>query len=143
MFTFDLQRFDSITDDDYNLKQGLRNIITSLNSKIEGEYVMASNANMTIDDVVDTIINALQSGGGSAPAIGLLNPNLRIVPDAALPLQHVTWDGDGVCTVYDLTDEGYNYTVRKDIPPLQVAPVIYLLESDGTYRRDWMVINNA
>ena len=66
MFTFDLQRFDSVVDDDYNLKQGLRNIITSLNSKIEGEYVMASNANMAIDDVVDTIINALQQSGGSS-----------------------------------------------------------------------------
>ena len=115
MFTFDLQRFDSVIDNDYNLKQGLRNIITSLNSKIEGEYVMASNANMTIDDVVDAIINALQSG--ATPTTAKLEPALYFNEfgwsydsSRRAYYKEFTYNGDGVVVAY-ISNENYGRTV--------------------------------
>lgn len=78
--------------------------------------------------------------GGS----GLLNPNLHIEDGL------VYWEGNGVCKVY--------YTVYKPAPTMgsetipkpnqsqesrdyNYYPVVYVLESDGTYAKDWLIVD--
>ena len=78
MFTFDLQRysssnFDSITDNDYNLKQGLRNIIVGLTNNIDNNFLHKESLQFSQSDVTDVMSSATlgggstQSGGGSNP----------------------------------------------------------------------------
>ena len=93
MFIFDLQRFD-------DLKQGLRNIITNLNSKIENEYVMSSVVNFTSSDVSDVMSAASLSGGQSSGGSGKPEPTLTVTPNGSDDEQirangyTVTYDGD-------------------------------------------------
>lgn len=113
MFTFDLQRFDSVIDNDYNLKQGLRNIITSLNSKIESEYVMASSVNMTIDDVTDVMSSATLGGGSTV--VTKTTPTLSLgswTTSGTTYSAAITYNGDGTLSTSTGTITGGTLTVN-------------------------------
>lgn len=67
MFNFDLQRFDSVLDDDYNLKQGLRNIIVGHMNNIDNNFLHKESLQFSQSDVTDVMSDATL-GGSSTPA---------------------------------------------------------------------------
>ena len=71
------------------------------------------------------------TGGGSTPA-GLLDPNLRITNAT------ITWDGDGVCYTGNKSSTfTWNDPIEKGS---HATEGFFLLESDGTYAKDWVII---
>ena len=87
------------------------------------------------------------SSGSSTPAAaGLLDPNLRYYAPASDPTEEqeeeaLTWEGDGICYKYsDLNDEPE--TIEKGVETAKDPNTLYVLESDGTYAKDWLSVND-
>lgn len=98
-------------------------------NSIAGGFAQMVNAlttntfvNAEVVKKMDTTEEEQQSGGGS----GLLDPNLHI----DYKNSEITWFGNGVCKTGDGT------VIEKGI---LAESEVYVLESDGTYARDWLL----
>lgn len=98
-------------------------------NSIAGGFAQMVNAlttntfvNAEVVKKMDTTEEEQQSGGGGT---GLLDPNLHIDDKSS----EITWLGNGVCKKGDGT------VITKGV---LVESTVYVLESDGTYDKDWI-----
>ena len=98
--------------------------------------VLNSVARIDKQDITDA-----QEGDTPTPTPsggGLLNPNLR--RESGTYEDFITWEGDGVCKYYDFSDNTINmYSISKGTELSgRYYACVFLLESDGTYAKDWL-----
>lgn len=111
-------------------------------------YTLADNTTVTVTATANGVefnegmgaltkaIKAKITASSGGASNGLLNPNLRSDDNRIL------WEGNGVCTIYnpvDNPDPINSSSPASKVSRIPAVGLIYLLESDGTYARDWFI----
>lgn len=116
---------DSVSRDGKKLQKTMTFVNPNASNEVAGTFAQMANALTTNTYSKASIVKRMdvtetEQGGGS----GLLNPYLRSDND-----NRIQWEGNGVCKTSD------GDVVEKDS---EEYGAIYLLDSDGTYAKDWL-----